>query len=149
MGYSRTQLAPSWFRRMFVGYLVIVVALTAILGGGPVMTMLLVGLLVVVAIVSVVFTRLTVKVEETTLTASFGWGWPRKVIDLSRVRLATRVRNRWWYGWGIRLTPVGWLWNVWGLDAIELELQSGKAIRIGTSDPDGLLRAVGTVVPTP
>ncbi len=52
------------------------------------------------------------------------------------------VRNSWWYGWGVRKVPGGWMYNVWGYDAIELELASGKVFRIGTDDPDGLLAAL-------
>ena len=36
----------------------------------------------------------------------------------------------------------GWMYNVWGLDAVQLELQSGKSFRIGTDDPDGLVAAL-------
>ena len=56
------------------------------------------------------------------------------------------VRNKWIYGWGIRRLPGGWMYNVWGLDAIELDLVSGKRFRIGTDDPDGLLAAITAVV---
>jgi hypothetical protein len=31
------------------------------------------------------------------------------------------------------------MYNVWGLDAVELELQSGKKFRIGTDEPAELL----------
>jgi hypothetical protein len=56
------------------------------------------------------------------------------------------VRNKWWYGWGIRLTPHGWLFNVGGLDAVELELASGRKFRIGTDEPQGLLNAIRTAM---
>jgi hypothetical protein len=56
--------------------------------------------------------------------------------DITDIR---QVRNKWYYGWGIRKIPGGWMYNVWGLDAVELELQSGKKFRIGTDEPTELL----------
>jgi len=44
----------------------------------------------------------------------------------------------WLVGWGIRWTGSGWLFNVSGLDAVELSLKSGRRFRIGTDDPRGL-----------
>jgi hypothetical protein len=57
------------------------------------------------------------------------------------------VRNRWWYGFGIRLIPHGSLWIVWGLDAVELNLVTGKVLRIGTDEPGALLAAIARIVP--
>jgi hypothetical protein len=39
-------------------------------------------------------------------------------------------------GWGIRALHKGWLWNIAGLDAVELELKTGRVFRIGTDDAD-------------
>jgi len=52
------------------------------------------------------------------------------------------VRNKWWYGLGIRLTPHGWLYNVSGLDAIEIVRRSGKTFRVGTDEPKALAAAL-------
>jgi hypothetical protein len=43
---------------------------------------------------------------------------------------------------GIRWIARGALWNVWGLDAVELELKSGRIFRIGTDDVGGLVAAL-------
>jgi hypothetical protein len=48
-----------------------------------------------------------------------------------------------WYGWSIRLTPHGWLYSVSGLAAVELTLQDGKRLRIGTDEPERLCQAIG------
>lgn len=55
------------------------------------------------------------------------------------------MRNKWWYGWGIRLTPHGWLYNVSGLDAVELHLTGGRKVRLGTAEPAQLSRAINEV----
>jgi hypothetical protein len=52
------------------------------------------------------------------------------------------VRNCWWYGWGIRRGPDFRLYNVSGLDAVELRLKSGEVRRIGTDDPLALAAAL-------
>ncbi len=88
------------------------------------------------------FGSLTVTVDDETVVATFGPGWPRKTVPLTLVRGARPVRNRWWYGWGIRYTPHGWLYNVSGLDAVELEMPGGRSLRIGTDEPERLAAAI-------
>lgn len=107
--------------------------------GVGVVAVIVVLLLVVVA---VMFSRLTVTVDPTEVVAAFGAGWPRRNIALGEITSARRVRNKWWYGWGLRWIPGGWMYNVAGLDAVELQLRSGKVFRIGTDEPDALLAAL-------
>jgi len=45
------------------------------------------------------------------------------------------VRNHWWNGFGIRMGSGFRLYNVSGLDAVELHLKSSDIRRIGTDDP--------------
>ncbi len=96
----------------------------------------------VVALFLASFGSLEVRVDEDAVRLRFGVGLIRRTIALDRIESTARVRNRWWYGWGIRLTPHGWLWNVAGLDAVELRLTDGKLFRIGTGDPEGLQGAL-------
>ncbi len=56
------------------------------------------------------------------------------------------VRNPWYYGWGIRLTPLGWLYNVSGLSAVDVVLEDGRHVQIGTDQPEALERALHQVV---
>ncbi len=91
---------------------------------------------------AVLFCSLTVSVTGSELVIRFGPGLIRKRIPLSRIRDARIVRNPWYYGWGIHLTPHGWLYNVSGLSAVEVDYVSGGRFRIGTDDPGGLLKAV-------
>lgn len=99
---------------------------------------LLVALVVVFALCALLFSALTVSVDAQHLTARFGPGPIAKRIPLSSIRDAQPVRNPWWYGWGIHLTPHGWLWNVSGFEAVELTLDGGQRIRIGTDEPQVL-----------
>jgi hypothetical protein len=73
----------------------------------------------------------------------FGPGLIRKKIALADIREVHAVRNSWVAGWGIHWMPGRyWLWNVSGLDAVELTLTSGKKFRIGTDEPESLIRAI-------
>ena len=63
-------------------------------------------------------------------------------LALSDIEDARIVGNTWLNGFGIRMRP-GWrLYNVSGLDAVELQLKNGDIRRIGTDDPKGLAAAL-------
>ena len=96
----------------------------------------------VLVIMAVLFCSLTVQIREGWLECHFGIGVIRKKIAVADIVGARQVRNRWYYGWGIRMTPAGWMFNVSGLDAVEIELASGKRFRVGTDRPQDLLQAI-------
>ncbi len=91
------------------------------------------------------FARLTVEVDADAVRVWFGPGWIRRTIPVSLIGDARPVRNSWWYGWGIRKIPGGWMFNVSGLDAVELDLTTGSHFRIGTDEPEELAAAIQTV----
>jgi hypothetical protein len=99
----------------------------------------LVGLVLVVALV--LFGTLTVEVDPERIRVWFGPGVIRKTIRLADVSAWQAVRNPWYVGWGIRMGPSGMVWNVSGLDAVELAL-SEKRFRIGTDQPEALVEAI-------
>jgi hypothetical protein len=104
----------------------------------PIAFIVLVVLLACLAL----FYSLAVEISHDNLTISFGIGIIRKRFKIRDVVNAYPVRNRWYYGWGIRMTPHGWLFNVSGLDAVEIEMSSGKRYRIGTDQPMELAQAI-------
>lgn len=120
--------------------LIVVVAVFSDGGVRVVGIVLIAGSLV--AILALTLGRLTVEVRDDHVRVAFGAGWPAKSIDFDEIASVASVRNRWWYGLGIRWIPGGWLWNVWGLDAVELRLTSGRKFRIGTDEPEALLVAL-------
>jgi len=143
--YSHTQRSPLLPPLAVV--VVTVIGAVAFLSGGGVevaAVVLVAGSLI--ALVGLTMSRLTVDVADDHLRLAFGAGWPSKRIEFVDIASARAVRNRWWYGWGIRLTPVGLVWNVWGLDAVEFELASGRRFRIGTDEPRALLAALSGMV---
>lgn len=88
------------------------------------------------------FSSLRVTVDQSEISAAFGLGWPKKRIPHSRIQSARQVKNAWYVGWGIRKVPSGWMYNVSGLDAVELLLTNGRVFRIGTDEPEALLTAL-------
>jgi hypothetical protein len=104
-----------------------------------------IAVLVVLVGTMALFCCLTIEIDGEQLRCFFGPGLIRRTVPLREIVAARRVRNRWYYGWGIRLTPSGWMFNVSGLEAVELALASGSRFRIGTDRPDEVIRALGSV----
>lgn len=88
------------------------------------------------------FNSLVVRVSADKIYIAFGSGLIRKNIQISTITSAEKVRNKWYYGFGIRLIPGGQMYNVAGLDAVELKLTNGRVFRIGTDEPDKLLAVI-------
>ncbi len=101
-----------------------------------------VGVLLAVAACVILFTTLTVRIGDGTIEVHFGLGLPRRTIPLDQIARARAVKNSWFTGYGVRWAGSGWLYNVSGRDAVELEFKNGRTFRIGTDEPDELLRAL-------
>jgi hypothetical protein len=86
--------------------------------------------------------RLTVTVQDRTLSVGFGCGLARRRFDLTSVEKATATKTSWLTGWGIRITPSGWVYNASGRHAVRLRFTSGKQFTIGTDEPEALLAAI-------
>jgi hypothetical protein len=67
------------------------------------------------------------------------WSYRIARTDIESIRI---VRNSWLDGFGIRMRPGYRLYNVSGLDAVELRLKSGDIRRIGTDDAHALAGAL-------
>jgi hypothetical protein len=88
------------------------------------------------------FSSLTVIVNDKEVRWYFGPGaWTYRT-DLSDIESARTVRNSWANGFGIRMAPGFRLYNVSGLDAVELKLKDGSVRRIGTDDAPALAAAL-------
>ena len=92
------------------------------------------------------FYSLTVEIDETKLIVKFGFGIINKKFILKDIESCHVVKNPWYYGWGIRLTPHGWLYNISGLSAVEIQMKNGKKYRIGTDEPKNLERAIARAI---
>jgi hypothetical protein len=104
------------------------------------------SLLIGILVITVLFSTLTVTITADHIKCSFGVGLIHKSFSLSRITNTVTVKNPWYYGWGIRLTPRGWMFNVSGLDAVEIELDSQSYFRIGTDQPQALKLAIDEAI---
>jgi len=100
----------------------------------------------VIAAVMIFLSSLTVQLDAGYLKIRFGLGLFRKKFPLQDIVSCKPVKNRWWYGYGIRIIPHGWLYNIYGLNAVELALKSGRIVRIGTDQPEKLAHAVNSAL---
>jgi len=98
--------------------------------------------LIMALIVSVLasFGTLQVTIDENYLRVKFGWGIYQKKFWLGDITSAKAVKNKWYYGWGIRWWPWPkmWVYNISGFEAVEIKLKDGKTYRIGTNEPKKL-----------
>jgi hypothetical protein len=135
--YHHTQ--PATVTRIAaVAALAVAVYTIAQLGSRPIL-----WLLVAVAVLGVLtFGSMTVQVDQDRLAFWFGPGWIRRSFPLGEIESWIAVRNPWWYGWGIHSTPHGWLYNVGGTGAVQLDLRDGRRLRVGTDEPERLCEAI-------
>jgi hypothetical protein len=141
MQYQHTQKGT--LARVIVAMFIALSFVTAGIAGwkGPVGYSLY-GIDIFIIVLLWLFSSLTVEVDGEELRHFFGPGFWKKSYLLIDIQSVKQVRNSWWYGWGIRLTPHGWLYNVSGLEAVEVRLPKGRTFRIGTNDPEGLCTAL-------
>lgn len=96
----------------------------------------------IVGVLSILFSSLTIKVEDGEVKWFFGPKFWSKSIKTSEIESIKKIRTKWYYGLGIRLISTGWLYNVSGLTAVELTLKDGTAVCLGTNDPENLIKAI-------
>ena len=148
MNYKHTQ----------IGYLMLVVtlAVTVLFAWVQIMAraeppsadsgtnLLATSVMILILLILASFGSLQVIIDETYVRIKFGYGIYQKKFLLRNVISAKTVKNRWYYGWGIRgwLWPKMWVYNVSGFDAVEIKLKNGKTYRIGTDEPKKLEQAI-------
>jgi len=135
--YRHTQ--PGWLSVLILAVVVIVIAASMAMGGKAATS----PPLFVIGLVLFLFLALTVEVDTESIRVCFWPGVIRKRIALAEVTSWRAVRNPWYVGWGIRAAPRGMIWNIHGFDAVELDLAGGRHFRIGTDEPEVLVRAIG------
>jgi hypothetical protein len=144
--YRHTQIA--WTLIVLVVAVVLAeIAIVTFSGPQGTVSLALSGAVVAVAAVMLVlFSTLTVVVDERAVRLWFGFGALRREVALADVRAARKVRNSWYAGWGVRVIPQGRLYNVGSRDSVELEMDTGRVVRVGTDQPDALLAAVSAAL---
>jgi len=133
-------MTSSWV--VFFGVLAVVMLVLGQKEAAIVLGVVTVGLALILGIVLALCHSLTVRVSRSEIALSFGVGLIRKQFPIGDISSASIVQNRWYNGFGIRKIRGGWLYNVSGFDAIEIQLKNERKYRIGTNQPKELLAAV-------
>lgn len=146
------------YKHTQIGYLMLAITLTVLVlfvrmymaalaeppsvDSGPNLAITAIMTLIVFTLAS--FSMLTVAIDGQFLNIRFGWGIFRKKFPLTEIATVKRVRNHWYYGWGVKVWfwPYMWIYTVSGFDAVEITMRDGKVYRIGTNTPDELEAAI-------
>ena len=134
--YKHTQIGWPWL--VVLGVLILFFVYGAYVGILYPYWIPLICILVLIAVCMIIFPSLTVTGDDDLIEVRFTPGLIKKKFRFEEIESARPVRNRWWYGWGIRKIPGGWLFNVSGLEAVELLMKNGRIYRIGTDEPQAL-----------
>ena len=101
------------------------------------------GIVALIVLITIaIFYKLTIVIDDTCVRAIFGPGFTFRKITLADIGACEPIQIRWWYGWGIHLTPYGWLYNVSGWDAVAITLRNGRRVSLGTNQPNELCAAI-------
>ncbi len=133
--YSHTQKIPD--KLMTLGSLAgVALALT------PPGLVARVALLGVLGAAGAMIRSLTVEVDAEAVRLRFGNGLVKKSFPLKEISSASPVRTTLLQGWGIHWIGSGWLYNIYGLDAVLITLRNGGCVTIGTDEPAALAAAI-------
>lgn len=89
---------------------------------------------------------LNVRIDNEFVHIVFGpWAF-RKKYPLNRIMDCRLTESNLIHGWGIHMYKNGWIYNIRGFDAVEIELDSGKKIAIGTDEPKKLAEAIQSAI---
>lgn len=135
MSYSHTQMVPTG---LLTG-LGVAGTLAALTAPGRVMKVVMTPLML--GLVGT-FRSLSVSIDEQEIAVKFGNWFTAKRIPLTRVKSCNPVRMSPLHGWGIHFVGNGWLYNIYGLDAVEIDLVDGSKAFIGTDEPANLCDAI-------
>lgn len=86
------------------------------------------------------FPFLNIQITEEFILLNYGF--IRKTMRINEIKNTSIVKLPWYFGWGIRWTPEGWLYRVSGFNAVKIEMKSGKIIFVGSDEADKLNKAI-------
>ncbi len=123
-----------WLMIIVVGAAAILTGVVWFLNGGMANAVTCVILILIIPI----FYSLRVTADEYELNVKFGVGLIKTGFKWTEIKECKIVRNKWYFGWGVRKLDKGWMYNISGLNAVEITMNNGKIYRIGTDDPENL-----------
>jgi len=108
-------------------------------------TIILLFAVVTILICLLIFYQLEIRISNDSISFSLGIGLVGKSYKFSEIKACKAVTNSALNGIGIRILSNGWLYNVTGLKAIELQFKNRKSvIRIGTDKPEEIANLINS-----
>ena len=146
MAYERTQ--HGWPIRIAFGVAAVsLLALPALQPlDQPAPRAALVAGAVVAVVLGLLWSRMTIRVDDDRLRWSFGPGWPRFSLPLAEIESVEVTRTTFWQGVGIHRTRSGWVYNVATGDAVLVTRANGKRTLLGCDEPRRLKAAIDRAV---
>lgn len=142
-GTYQTYKHRQWGTVTLVGMIILAATILAIHDATQIFPSAAIGVLFgILTITAIVFSSMTIEVNESEVSWFFGPGIFKKRLLLEEIGHCSKVKNPIWMGFGIHAFGTGWIYNVSGLLGIEIELKSGSFIRLGTNQPNYLLQAI-------
>jgi hypothetical protein len=110
-------------------------------GNHPLPLFPMIGLTVFLIFIVSLFYQLRIIIKDRAIHLIYGIGLVKETIRPERINELTLLKTPWYYGLGIRFTPMGILYNIHSLKAVKIDcLKRGrqKTVLIGTPDPEEL-----------
>ena len=104
--------------------------------------LLILSMVVLYLLTLTFFYAFTVEISEGRVKWWFGIGAIRKSYLLKEIQATKEVKNPWYYLWGIKSIPGGWLYAIAPGSAVELVFKDGRVVRLGTNRPEELRKAI-------
>lgn len=138
--YRHTQYGALMFIVFLItGVLIAVVAVAIIAEGRTLAAVIMIlGYLLGLGM----FYSSTIEISEEKLKFWFGIGIVRKTFVLSEIQSSKEVDIPWYYFWGVKSIPGGWLWSIAPGTGVEIVLKNGSIVLLGTNQPEKLKQAV-------
>ena len=145
--YTHTQRGP-WHYVMFALAVFCVASTVTIDDDGA--RWVLMPVAVLFAVLGLCLAHLRVEDEGEWLDVRFGpISLIGKRIPYTEIVGVNETESRFIDGWGIHWIPGrGWTYNIWGFSCVELELEGGRLLRVGSDDARNLAAFVRARIAT-
>ena len=93
------------------------------------------------------FYSFTIQIADGKLNFWFGFGVARKSFPIGEILSVEIVKNPWYYLWGIKSIPGGWLYSITpGGLVIELIFKDNRKIHLGTNRPEEIKHSLDQAI---
>ncbi len=103
---------------------------------------LIIALMVLIVGLGALFSAMTITIDEKRISWNFAFGLLKRSLQLSQIASCRTLETPWYHGWGIGRIPGGRYYRISGGSGVEMQLEDGSALRLGSDEPGKLLSAL-------